>query len=60
MSLDYPNRKVWLAVRYTPRDLWRKRGRLIWASREQGTHFLRPCAQQRVQDLNRRQKAQKT
>lgn len=27
MSLDYPNRKDWLAVRYTPRMLT---GRTVW------------------------------
>jgi len=32
MSLDYPNRKVWLAKRYTPRDLWRRVGRWFFVN----------------------------
>lgn len=31
MSRDFPNRSRWLAVRSTPRDLWRRLGRLVFA-----------------------------
>lgn len=31
MSLDYPDRKRWLAIRATPANLYRKLGRLLFA-----------------------------
>lgn len=31
MSADFPNRKVWLAIRHTPRNLWKNLGRLIFS-----------------------------
>lgn len=30
MSLDYPDRAKWLARRNTPKNLWRKLGRVVW------------------------------
>ena len=38
MSVDYPNRKTWLATRATPKRL---SARLLWNSGTQGT-FVRP------------------
>ena len=38
MSIDYPNRKTWLATRATPKRL---AARLTWNSGTQGT-FVRP------------------
>lgn len=37
MSLDYPDRSVWLAKRYTWRNP-RKHHRVIWDSARQGTY----------------------
>lgn len=38
MSLDFPDRKKWLAIRNTPANLHRKLGRLIYA----GGTYVRP------------------
>lgn len=38
MSLDYPNRASWLKARYTPANLYRTRGRLLYS----GGTYVRP------------------
>lgn len=51
MSIDYPKRNDWLTKRYTPENLWRTRGRLIWNS-DRGGNYVRakhgPIGEERV------------
>lgn len=51
MSVDFPNRAKWLAIRHTPHNFHRTRGTLIWTSGRYGNYVRAkhgPIGQERI------------